>query len=824
MKQRFSIQDWFANLRDGRLNLRGKITVGNMAITFIVIVIVGAYISSRIQSAGQQLIDSVDANARSRAEEELVSANSEQAAFLESFFVSMQNAAVVASSTMRNILINDQLADTTYWDAASRLHRLPSGALDNSNAEASSVYLPANIPLTDALSKKLNLLKYSEMTFPAMLKGNPDIVALYFGGESKELIYYPNIDFSNIAPEGFDPTKRDWYIAARPNNNPQNNIVWSAPYEDAANHGIVITISAPIIDRLSRFQGVIGMDIQLKRVTELISGAKIGETGYAFLVDSQGQLLSLPQNGYTDFRITDDSAKVSAIVNPSELSSVSSELSQMLEKVQADPQGMFTIIIRGARRHIVFDDIPEVNYKLVYVVPSSELFSGREAIVEQISAETRSTVNVSMLLIAAIFIIAAAASFFISSYFTSPLNPLNEAAGEIAKGNFDTYVVVKSRDELQTLAATFNTMANAIKDLVTSLEKRVSERTADLQRVNQEGERRRKQYEAIAKVAQSIGVRQNLRELLPQITQVISEQFNFYHVGIFLNDAAQKYAVLVAANSEGGRRMLERGHQLRIGSQGIVGYATETKRARIALDVGYDSVYFNNPDLPETRSEVALPLVEGDVILGALDAQSKESNAFSDKDLEALSILADLVGIAIQNAKLYDQMDRSLAEAESASRQFFSENWSRLSQESQIAGYRYTAQGASPISTAEDEEAETPSDRKQVQVPIVIHGLEVGELSIAVPTTETIRSNQMDLVRAVADRVAVIAENARLFDETRRRAERERLVSDITTKIRGTNDPQEMIATAVKELREALKVSRVEITSQKNPSSNGEPQ
>ncbi|HNF95532.1 MAG TPA: GAF domain-containing protein, partial [Anaerolineales bacterium] len=363
---------------------------------------------------------------------------------------------------------------------------------------------------------------------------------------------------------------------------------------------------------------------------------------------------------------------------------------------------------------------------------------------------------------------------------------------------------------------TLNTMTDTVKDLVASLEKRVYERTIELQQANQEGEKRGKQYEAIAKVAQAISTQKNLQELLPQITNVISEQFGFYHVGIFLNDALNKYAVLVAANSAGGKRMLKRGHQLKVGAQGIVGYTTGMKRPRIALNVGDDSVFFNNPDLPDTRSEVALPLMETGNILGALDVQSTEPNAFSEKDLEVLSVLAELVSIAIENAKLYEKMDRSLAEAEAASRQFFRENWNRLAEEYRIAGYRYTAGGATSLSIAQEDVASSiPSDRRQVQVPIIMRGQEIGELSVVIPKDENIKADQMDLIKAVADRVAVIAENARLFDETTRRAERERLVTDISTKIRSTNDPQAMIETAINELREALKVSRIEIVPQK---------
>ncbi|MBK7449924.1 MAG: hypothetical protein IPJ47_11030 [Anaerolineales bacterium] len=109
-----------------------------------------------------------------------------------------------------------------------------------------------------------------------------------------------------------------------------------------------------------------------------------------------------------------------------------------------------------------------------------------------------------------------------------------------------------------------------------------------------------------------------------------------------------------------------------------------------------------------------------------------------------------------------------------------------------ISGYRYTAGGTTPLSSSNESIEMTTgnTDHKQVMVPIIMRGQEIGELSVIVPKDESIKSDQMDIIRAVADRVAVIAENARLFDETTRRAERERLVTDITTKIRSTNDPQ----------------------------------
>ena len=124
---------------------------------------------------------------------------------------------------------------------------------------------------------------------------------------------------------------------------------------------------------------------------------------------------------------------------------------------------------------------------------------------------------------------------------------------------------------------------------------------------NRRNERRARQFEAIAQVARVIATIQDLDTLLPRVTQVISQQFGFYHVGIFMWDENHEFAVLVAANSEGGQHMLKRGHKLGIGQTGIVGFVAATGTSRIALDVGADAVFFDNPDLPLTRSELALP-------------------------------------------------------------------------------------------------------------------------------------------------------------------------------------------------------------------------
>lgn len=271
--------------------------------------------------------------------------------------------------------------------------------------------------------------------------------------------------------------------------------------------------------------------------------------------------------------------------------------------------------------------------------------------------------------------------------------------------------------------------------------------------------------------------------------------------------------------------MLARQHQLRIGQEGIVGFVSARGEPRIALDVGDDAIFFNNPDLPDTHSELALPLKKGDEVVGVLDVQSTEPDAFSSEDVEFLSILADQVALAIENARLFNETQRSLAEAEAFSRQYLREGWGRAASENQLVGYRYDKTGAAPLSNPVDipgtskPTASSSEISGSIAIPIELRGALLGDLVVQAPAGKKWSRDELDLIRAVADRVALSAENARLFEETSRRAERERLVSEITSRIRSSNDPNEMIQLAAQELKSALGVSRVEVVPQRVASS-----
>ena len=328
------------------------------------------------------------------------------------------------------------------------------------------------------------------------------------------------------------------------------------------------------------------------------------------------------------------------------------------------------------------------------------------------------------------------------------------------------------------------------------LEQRVDQRTVELQR-------RISQLQLISQVSRTIADIQSQEEILPHIVDLISQRFGIYHTGIFLVDDRGENAVLQAANSSGGQRMLSRGHRLKVGEQGIVGYVTSAGAPRIALDVGVDVVHFNNPDLPETRSEIALPLKIAGNTFGALDLQSTEPNAFRDEDIETLSILADQVAIAIQNTRSLEQSLIAAEEAESAYRQLTGQIWSKVPASRGISGYEYDGNKVTPVEIGS-------MDAEFTEVPIQLRGQTIGKIKLSyLGEIRTWTSDELAMAQAAAERTALALENARLLEEAQDRAMKERTISEGTARVSEALDIESILQTTAEELERVLGGSEV---------------
>jgi len=368
-------------------------------------------------------------------------------------------------------------------------------------------------------------------------------------------------------------------------------------------------------------------------------------------------------------------------------------------------------------------------------------------------------------------------------------------------------IIVRLTESIQDAEAFGQAQETAnveLKKLQSELELRVVQRTAEL-------ERRAGQLQAISNVARSIASVQNMDELLPAITQLVSEKFGYYHAGIFLLDENQEYALLRASNSEGGNRMLERQHKLKLDTNSIVGYTTLRGDPRIALDVGADAVFFNNPDLPDTRSEIALPLRVGGNVIGALDVQSTESNAFAQEDVNVASILADQIAIAIENARLFSEARVALSNSEETFSRYVKQEWSGFARQSQNTGYMFDGTRITALDKKEKYEkmkslAQTgrlslEKESSEITIPIKFRGQTVGILDVkSKKGNRQWTQDEITLLEAAAERAAFALENARLVESSQRRASRERAIGEISTKIGAVSGLEAIMQTAVEEL------------------------
>lgn len=361
-----------------------------------------------------------------------------------------------------------------------------------------------------------------------------------------------------------------------------------------------------------------------------------------------------------------------------------------------------------------------------------------------------------------------------------PVQELVNMTSSIAGGALESRIQVTSSDEIGQLARSSNRMAEQLQssrlelqNLISNLEQRVAERTADL-------EHRAGQLQAVTEVSRAVGSILDIDELLNTVVNTARERFELYYVGVFLVDDAREYAWLRAGTGEAGKEMLAREHKLAVGGTSMIGWCVEHGQARIALDVGEEAVRFQNPLLPDTHSEMALPLTTRGEVIGALTVQSDQSQAFSEDDVAVLQSMADQLANVIGNARLYEEAQRMLSEAERAQRRYLQEAWDVFTREQEEAtGYLIEPRGArvaNDLWTPEIQQAFAEQSlvqandggkRAALAVPLRLRDEMIGVLDLYQEGTKREWSDdEQALVEVVSEQLALALENARLFDRT----------------------------------------------------------
>jgi GAF domain-containing protein/HAMP domain-containing protein len=540
----------------------------------------------------------------------------------------------------------------------------------------------------------------------------------------------------------------------------------------------------------------------------------LGESGFSFLVDKSGHILAMPEQGYQFFGVQPEDIPVNESPVQTILGNESEDLQSVAQLIVSGIAGLTTAKINDVENYVAIAPLNTTEYRLVIIVPASELNHEIVSAREEVQNEIQSNLQFAFIVLSALFVGALVISLWVGRVITQPLNRLTKTVEQIAGGNISARAKIESQDETGILAASFNIMAERLNDTLLGLEERISDRTRELEKISQSNAYRATQFESIAQISRIISSTQTLDTLLPQITDTIAERLGFYHVGIFLLDYHREYAILVAANSPGGKKMLDRNHRLLVGETGIVGYTTRTGTPRLALDVGLDAVFFNNPDLPETRSEIALPLRIGRNVFGALDVQSTKAQAFSQEDVNILSALAEQVSVAIQNARSFQESQEALAQAEIISMQLSEQQWSKFLTRQTIGGYHFDG-----VDTKQIKPSSNKTAVHSLSIPLMLRGTRIGTLKLNAPDPNRIWTDEeILLAQATADRTALAIENARLLQDAQKRAAKERTIGEISSKIGSLVNLENIVQTTIEELGSTLPGTEIAIqfTSQ-NP-------
>jgi GAF domain-containing protein/HAMP domain-containing protein len=435
-----------------------------------------------------------------------------------------------------------------------------------------------------------------------------------------------------------------------------------------------------------------------------------------------------------------------------------------------------------------------------------------------LNSSVRSLVGSAILALFVIAIAIAAVAISARS-IVQPITSLAQITENFAAGKLSARASVDRKDEIGALAKSYNFMATQFQEIIGGLEQRVADRTREL-------ENQTNRLRITAEISRDVASARVLSDLLERSSQLILERFGFDHIAIYLLDRSGEYAILVASPTEAGTEMLATGYQVRVGETSIIGRVSATGDPRVSRNTEADAIFLGNPLLPNTRSEMALPLKTENNVIGVLDIQGNTPGEFSEDDLAIMQILADQLAAAIERTRLLQEVERSLQELETAYGQYTRDNWKNVAENTLKGkiGYRFdniriesmtdlseiSKQSLEKGTTITSIENEQYKDKQStVAVPIKLRGHSIGVITLKLK--EGYPEETISTVEQASERLASAFESARLYEEARLRADREQTISQVTSAISSSTSYEEILQTTIREIGTTLRDTEVSI-------------
>jgi GAF domain-containing protein/HAMP domain-containing protein len=543
-----------------------------------------------------------------------------------------------------------------------------------------------------------------------------------------------------------------------------------------------LKIAIPVKNIYDEFEGVLVAEINLIFLSEMISSLQIGQAGLAYVVDNKGNLVA--------FR------DVSQVLHGNDVSKLP-EVAEFLESQGAADETVaeFDTGIMGTNVLETYIPLGVPDWAVVIELPIGEAYQG---IIGSLMASVGALILVA--------IMAGIAGIYVARYLAAPLLNLTETVTRIAGGETELIAAVEGSAEVAHLAEAFNTMTAQLREAIGSLEQRVIARTQRL--------------EIAATLGEQLSGILNLDELLAELVHQIKDKFGYYHTHVYLFDESRQTLLLAAGAGQAGAEMKAKGHHIGLETDSLVARAARTSEIVYSDDVEEAPDWLPNPLLPDTRSEMAVPISLEGQVLGVLDVQQDTVAGLDEGDANLLRSLANQVAVAVRNARLFAEVESALAEARAVQQQYAEQAWQRSKTVQQTSQYLYARPNAAPLDQAKQKVlAETQQQATALSHPaiIAVNGDEsrsraliapvnlrdktIGTLQLHAPGDNQIwNEDDLAVIQAVVDQLAQTAENLRLFDETRERAAREQTVREIAEKMQIATDLQELIKTTAEEL------------------------
>ena len=678
----------------------------------------------------------------------------------------------------------------------------------------------------------LILAKLAEEIFPVLIARANNSTNVYYVTTTGEQLVYPPLDEELELPPDFNLTSEPFFPTPADFEGQDEQITWSQVHVNpfVVEHDLVVDAIAPVVvDEVT--YGYIGVSVSLNQLIAQFNQRQPIRGSYSFLIDNKRQLVAAPPHARVDL----SPATVPVTKEIIDLANTgNADLDTILQNMVLGWASLSQAVIKGEPKYVAYQPLNNIDWRLGVVVPIPVATAASVQLIEVVDAASQQALSRMLIWTGGILVVALVVGGFLTRRLISPLQDMVTVTESIAGSDLEQRVVVTRRDEIGNLANAFNIMADQLQTLISGLEQRVADRTRRL--------------EIVATLGERLNSILNLEELLPQVVDQIKENFDYYHAHIYLFDEQRKRLVVAAGTGQAGAEMKIQGHSIALDAPtSLVARAARTGQIVRVDNVREAEDWLPNPLLPDTYSEMAVPIGLEEEVAGVLDVQENRIAGLDESDANLLRSLAGHVAVAIRNARLFQKVEAALAEAHEAQQRYVEQAWDRtrlarrgvgrvqfnltevttLPEAAIVAARQQALAHARPVVVAlpagqqgSNEVGEQGSDGDDrpanplhaprstphaLVAPIMVQNVPIGDLQLhGIEPERSWSEGELALIEAVVDQVAQAAENLRLFEETRERASRERLIGQVSNKLRRAPDIDTLMKTAVEELARVL--------------------